>query len=82
MHHGRIRVCIYIGHMVVSTVLGPPTTGNGLNTNFQFVRAYRPDAQERDTNARCNQRIAKEGALQRNPCVNPRSSSAVTLPPE
>lgn len=54
--------------------------GNGLNTNFQFVRAYRPGAQGRDTNARCNQRIAKESALQRNPRVNPRSSSAVTLP--
>ncbi|KYN17274.1 hypothetical protein ALC57_10494 [Trachymyrmex cornetzi] len=25
MHHGRIRVCIYVGHMVVSTVLGPPS---------------------------------------------------------
>lgn len=63
---------------------GRPAAGNGLNTNFQFVRAYRPDAQERDTNARCNQRIAKEDALQlqRNPCVNPWSSSAVTLPSE
>lgn len=61
---------------------GRPAASNGLNTNFQFVRAYRPGAQERDTNARCNQRIAKEGALQRNPRVNPRSSSAVTLPLE
>lgn len=24
MHHERTRVCIYVGHMVVSTVLGPP----------------------------------------------------------
>lgn len=56
--------------------------GDGLNTNFQFVRAYRPGAQERDTNARCNQRIAKEGALERNTRINPRSSSVVLRFPD
>lgn len=30
MHHGRTWVCIYVGHMVVSTVLGPPWSEEGL----------------------------------------------------
>lgn len=30
MRRGRTRVCIYVGHMVVSTVLGPPRTRRGL----------------------------------------------------
>jgi len=53
MHHGRIRVCIYIGHMVVSTVLGPPWSKEdsprllGPFTPSQYHRGYPlPSARE------------------------------------
>lgn len=41
--------------------------GHELNTNSQFVQAYRLGTQGRDTNARCNQRPSNECSLSLNP---------------